>query len=483
MNTQSTHRGLVRLCTVVLACFTVAGCRVGPNYARPDVKVAPEFRAAEPQPATTDTTSLADLPWWQVFNDPQLQALVNQALVNNYDIQVAIARIDQARATFGVARSGNKPQVGYGADGGGAMSPLPLSNSIEQVQYAGISANVNAFWELDVWGRIRSTKDAARASLYAQEEIRRGVQLTLVSDVAAAYFRLLSLDRELAIADSSAAVFQKNVELFTLRFEAGRDTRLPVERAQANYDNSRDRIAELKQAIGQQENVISALLGGNPGAIARGRPLTQQTMPLTPVGLTTSLLQRRPDIRAAEQDMINANAQVGVAASNFFPKIGLSALFGGRSLNISELINGTFGMWNVAGTLAGPLYTGGRLRETENNRKAFWDETVAQYRKTLVTAFQETSDVLIAQQNLIDRRTALESRVGALQRAVDLATVRYDAGRASYFEVLEAEQQLFPAQYALTQVQRDQLIVVVNLYKALGGGWQLQPDGWVRPGQ
>jgi multidrug efflux system outer membrane protein len=291
------------------------------------------------------------------------------------------------------------------------------------------------------------------------------------------------LDRELSIADSSAAVFQRNVELFTLRFEAGKDTRLPVDRAQANYDNSRDRVAELKQAIGQQENLISALLGANPAAIVRGRALTDQTMPLTPVGLTTALLQRRPDIRAAEQNMINANAQIGVAVSEYFPKIGLSALLGGRMIGINNLVSETFGMWNLGASVAGPIYNGRRTRETKNNREAFWNETVAQYKKTLVTAFQETSDVLIAQQNLVDRRTALESRVAALRRSVDIATSRYDAGRASYFEVLEAEQQLFPAQYALTQVQRDQLIVVVNLYKTLGGGWQLTPEGWVKPSQ
>jgi multidrug efflux system outer membrane protein len=270
--------------------------------------------------------------------------------------------------------------------------------------------------------------------------------------------------------------------LFTLRYEAGRDTRLPVERAQANYDNSRDRIAELKQMIGIQENVITGLTGANPGAVTRGRALGQQATPATPLGLTTALLQRRPDIRAAEQSMINANAQVGVAAASFFPKIGLSAFVGASAVNMTNVINDTFGLWNIAGTVAGPLFTGGKLRENENNRKAYWDETVAQYRKTITNAFQETSNALIAQRNLVDRRTALESRVAALQRSVELANIRYDAGRAAYFEVLEAEQQLFPAQFALAQVQRDQLIAVVNLYKALGGGWQLQGD-WTGPGQ
>ena len=484
MHTHSRVLAFARPCALLLTAVAIAGCQVGPRYARPEVEPAPAFRTTAPTDApATDTTSLADLPWWELFNDPQLQSLVNQALRNNYDVQVAITRIEQARALVGVAASEGRPQVTYNATAGGAQTAVALSDAVEQAKYTGATFGLNAFWEFDLWGRIRSSKDAARANLYQQEDVRRGIQLTLVSDVAAAYFRLVALDRELVIADSSALVFQRNVELFTLRYEAGRDTRLPVERAQANYDNSRDRIAELRQLIGIQENIITWLTGANPGPVARGRPLGQQAMPATPLGLTTALLQRRPDIRAAEQSMINANAQVGVAAASYFPKIGLSTFIGGQGVNMSNVINDTFGLWNVAGTLAGPLYTGGRLRENENNRQAYWDETVAQYRKTITTAFQETSNALIAQRHLVDRRAALESRVAALQRSVELAIVRYDAGRAAYFEVLEAEQQLFPAQFALAQVQRDQLIAVVNLYKALGGGWQLAPDGWVRPGQ
>ena len=478
MSKNPQHRGPAPLCALAVASALAAGCAVGPAYEKPEMQLATEFRAPQ---ALSTASSLADLPWWQVFDDKQLQALVNQALVNNLDIQVAAARIEQARALVGVASSQGKPQLGYSVDGGAAESVLPLSTGVDEVEYVGASAGVNLFWELDVWGRIRNTKAAAQADLYAQEEVRRGVLLSLVGDVAAGYFRLLSLDRELAIAEESAEVFRKNVELFTLRFEAGRDTRLPVERAQANYSSSLDRIADLKGSIGQQENAINVLLGGYPGTVTRGRSLTEQARPETPVGLTTDLLQRRPDIRAAEQQMINANAQVGIAAANYFPRIGLSAFFGGRSVDINDVVSDTFSIWNAGASIAGPLFTGGRLTESENNRQAYWNETVAQYKKTVLTAFQETSDVLIAQQALAERSAALESRVAALQRSVELATLRYEGGRASYFEVLEAEQQLFPAQYALAQVQRDQLLVIVNLYKALGGGWQLQADGWVQP--
>jgi outer membrane protein, multidrug efflux system len=475
---KSRDRGHAPLVAFAVASAMVAGCAVGPAYEKPEMQVAPQFRAPQ---ALSSASSLADLPWWEVFDDKQLQALINQALANNLDIKVAAARIEQARARVGVAKSEGRPQVGYNVDGGAAESVLPLSGGVDQVQYTGVSAGANLLWELDLWGRVRYTATAAQAGLYAQEEIRRGVLLSLASDVASGYFRLLALDRELAIAENSAEVFRRNVELFTLRFEAGRDTRLPVERAQANYHGSQDRIAELKQAIGQQENLLSILLGGYPGAITRGRPLGEQSSPETPVGLTTDLLQRRPDIRAAEQNMINANAQVGIAAANYFPRIGLSGFFGGRSLDIEDVVSDTFSIWNIAGTVAGPLFTGGRLSSSKAGRQAYWDETVSQYRKTVLTAFQETSDALLAQQALAARTVALEGKVGALQRSVELATERYEGGRASYFEVLEAEQQLFPAQYVLTQVRRDQLIAVVDLYKALGGGWKLEPEAWIQP--
>lgn len=474
------HREPALLCVAAVSTVLVAGCTVGPAYERPDVPVATEFRSPQ---AVSTAGSLADLAWWQVFEDPQLQALVNQALANNLDLKVAVARIEQARALVGVAKSEGRPQLGYTVDGGAAESVLPLSVGVDSVQYAGASAGANFFWELDLWGRVRSTKDAARASLLAQEDVRRGVLLSLVGDVAAGYFRLLSLDRELAIAEESAAVYGRNVELFTQRFEAGRDTRLPVERAQANFAGSQDRIADLKRAIGQQENLINTLLGNFPGPIARGRTLAEQNRPETSVGMTSDLMQRRPDIRAAEQMMIKANAQVGIAAANYFPRIGLSAFFGARTVDIEGVVNDSFNIWNVAGTIAGPLFTGGRLSETKNNRQANWDETVAQYRKTILVAFQETSDVLIAQQALAERRGALERQVAALERSVELATQRYEGGRSSYFEVLDAEQNLFPAQFALAQVERDQLLVIVNLYKALGGGWQLEPEEWLKPDQ
>jgi multidrug efflux system outer membrane protein len=278
------------------------------------------------------------------------------------------------------------------------------------------------------------------------------------------------LDEELAIAEDSSRAYKGTLDLFTLRYNAGRDSRLPVERAQAAYDSSNADIQDVRREIAQQENAISILMGAFPQPIVRGNALNEQTMPQTPLGSTTALLQRRPDILQSEQSMVAANAEIGVAVADFFPKIGLSTFLGGEGLAVTDTVQ-TFGIWNLALSAAGPIYSGGRLESLYHQRRAFWDETFAQYRQKVLVAFQETSDAIVAQRTLADRRAALLSQVRALQNSVDLALKRYDNGRASYFEVLEAQQQLFPAQDALARNERDQLIAVVNLYKALGGGW------------
>ena len=472
-------RSASRLAAALAAGLTTAGCMVGPDYARPEVVQPGEFRS---QIGPAEAQSFADLPWWDVFNDPALQALINEALANNHNLVIAATRIEQARALLGVSRSELYPQVGYEATEGLEQTLVPEPGSVDTVDFGSIGGVLNAAWELDVWGRIRRSNEAARANLFATEEVRRGIMLTLVSDVAAGYFRLLRLDRELAIAEESTSVFRNTLNLFTLRFEAGRDSRLPVERARALLDSSVARTADLRREIGQQENALSVLVGGYPRAIERGAPLTAQRLPETPVGLTTDLLRRRPDIRQAEQNMIRANAEVGVAVANFYPRIGLSSLLGGVEVNGEGGLDGSFGIWNILGNLAGPLFTGGRLESIYDQRRAFWDETVAQYRQTILVAFRETSDALVAQQTLAQRRAALETQVQALRAAAELARVRYRAGRASYFEVLEAEQNLFPVEDELAQVQQAQLVETVNLYKALGGGWRLPDDQWAHPG-
>jgi len=457
---------------------TIAGCKVGPEYRRPDATPPKDFRS---QVASTEAGSLADLPWWQVFNDKALQGLITQALAGNYDLKVAVARIEQARAQVAVVRADLYPQVGYQANAAREKSFIPLPQLHGNVTYNSFQAAVNAAWELDVWGRIRRSTDAATASLYAQEDVRRGVMLALVSDVAANYFLLIELDRQLAIARESATVYQRTLDLFNQRFQAGMDSKLGVVRAQAAYDSSTAAIAALNRAITQQENAICVLLGTYPRTIERGTQLPQQVMPATPVGLTSDLLQRRPDIMQAEQVMIGANAQIGVAIANYYPRIGLSALYGGQGVEVSDLFKSNFSIWSLAAGLTGPIFQGGRLKAGVQAQEAFWNESIAQYKQTITVAFRETSDALIAQQTLVTQRSALESQVQANREAVDIATQRYTGGRASYFEVLDAEQSLFPSEDALAQTQRDQLVAVVNLYKALGGGWNLKDEEWPQP--
>jgi multidrug efflux system outer membrane protein len=435
------------------------------------------FRAqATPQQAE----SFADLPWWSAFNDPVLQGLITEAVQNNYDVKIAVARIEQARAALGVARSEALPQLNYTAGAGAGRAAVQGVRSVDATTVGTIGGAIDFAWEMDVWGRIRRSTEAAQANLMGQEDIRRGVLLSLVSDVATGYFRLLQLDRQLAVAEDSSRVFKDTFDHFDTRFRGGRDSALPSQRARANYNSSLARVEEVKRQIAQQENALSILLGGYPRAVPRGKPLLEQTVPATPVGATSDLLQRRPDILAAEQNMVAANADIGVAVANFFPRIGLSALVGVDWFRLAGESH-TFGLWNTALTASGPIFNGGRLHSIYEGRKAFWDETVAQYHKTVLVAFQETSDALIAQQTLAARRTALEAQVSDLQGSVDLANTRYDNGRASYFEVLESQQQLFPAEDALAQNQADQLIAVVNLYRALGGGWKLTPEQWAQP--
>jgi multidrug efflux system outer membrane protein len=467
----------VGLISAILPAGLIGGCTLGPDYKRPQVTTPSAFRA---QVTPQQAASFADVPWWSAFDDPVLQGLISEAVANNYDVKIAVARIEQARAQVGVVHSDILPQLNYGATAGAGRVPVQGLRSVNAVTVGTVAGAIDFAWEMDVWGRIRRSTEAAEADLLAQEDIRRGVLLTLVTDVATGYFRLLQLDRQLAIAEDSSRVFGKTYDFFNTRFQGGRDSELPVQRAKANVEASNARVEQLRRQIGQQEDALSILLGGYPKDIPRGRDLLQQTVPATPVGATTDLLQRRPDILAAEQNMVSANAQIGVAVANFFPRIGLSALGGIDWFRVAG-VNHNFGIWNAALSATGPIFNGGRLHSIYEGRKAFWDETVAQYQKTVLTAFRETSDALIAQQTLATERGPLEAQVAALQRSSDLASTRYDNGRASYFEVLEAQQQLFPAEDALAQNQGDQLVAVVSLYRALGGGWQFAPEQWSHP--
>ncbi len=441
---------------------------VGPDYRRPPVNMPMDFRGRMGPP---DGPSFADLPWWHVFGDPALQNLVTRALEGNYSIQTAVANIEQARAQVGVTASQLFPQVGY--EGGAERQRAFFFPNLPNTTFNTFLGAFNLAWEVDLWGRIRRSTEAAQAAYLASEEARRGIVVSLVSGAATAYFQLLELDREVAIAHDSAETYRQTFDLFMRRYIGGTDTKISTARAQANLQASIASIAALERQITQQENGISVLLGTNPGPVERGTPLIEQTMPSTPEGLTTDLLRRRPDIREAEQNMIAANAEVGVAVANFFPVVGLSALYGGESAKVENVVKGSGNIWNIAANITGPVFQGGRLIKSYQAQQAFWDATIAQYRATVIEAFREVADALAAEAKLVEQRRAQEAQVAALHESVRLSLSRYQIGLANYTEVLDALQLLFPAEASLAQTQRDQLVAAVNLYKALGGGWDV----------
>ena len=476
-------RIVLPLATLLLGALSLAGCsttqaslttlaklwpvEVGPDYARPPVDVPDKFRGVI---SPTEAASFADLPWWKVFDDPALQGLLREALSKNYDLQAAVARVEEARALAGVAASELYPQVGYQLGAGREKAFVPFGRG-GNFTYNAFSGLFDVAWEVDVWGRIRRATEAARATYLANEEARRGVVLTLVSQMATEYFRLLELDRELAIARESADAYAKAYALFRERYRQGTDTEISSSRAAAALQASRSTVAALELQIIEQEDAISALLGEAPHAIERGPALAEQSMPQTPPGLTTAVLERRPDILAAEQNMIAANAQIGEAVASFFPTIGLSALFGREARSIDDVVKDSFSIWTVAGQTAGPIFQGGRLLENYRSQQAFWDEMIARYRQSVVEAFREVADALAARAKLAAEHDALEKQVAALKRAVALSELRYNTGFAFYFEILDALQQLYPAEDSLAQVERDRWLAVITLYKALGGGW------------
>ncbi|HEV8491152.1 MAG TPA: efflux transporter outer membrane subunit [Candidatus Angelobacter sp.] len=460
------------LSLVPVISLALAGCAIGPNYKRPTVDVPGDFRFA----ANQSTNSFGDLPWWEVFKDPTLLDLIRTAVRNNYDLRRAVARVEQARNMAVVARAPLFPQMGY--DGGVGRgrnalfnSPFPLMGATE----SSAQVNLNAFWEVDLWGRIRRMSEAARAEYLATDNARRGVTIALVSEVAIAYFQLLQFDEELAIQRAATNAFTGSYQLFSDRLNNGAASKLETDRAAAALANAASIVPRLELSIASTENQISVLLGRNPGPIARNastnRPLEA---PDIPAGLPSELLRRRPDMLASEQLLIAANANIGASLANFFPKIGLTTFIGKVSPELSAFTAGSANMWNAGATLAGPLFQGGQLRAQYRGSKAKFEEAKAAYEQNILTALQEVSDALIARQKLGEARVYNEQAATALASSVDLATQRYVGGRSSYYEVLQAQQELYPTQRAQVQAQVGELIAVIQLYKALGGGWQGQ---------
>jgi multidrug efflux system outer membrane protein len=451
-------------------------CALGPNYRRPQVE-APALWSAQAQ---AEAASLADQPWWEVFGDPALKSLIGQALASNYDVRTAVQRVEEYRARAGMERADYLPALTPGVGvGRGHSSPYTAGGG-------GIGNSVNAqvglAWELDLWGRLRRLNEAAKAQYLASQEFRSGVYLATAAQVAQAYFELRELDARLAIARSTTQAFQETYDLFDQRFQGGAASRLETARAEAALASAAAFIPDLERQIQAKENLLSYLVGRNPGPIPRGGDLQAQPLPpVIPAGLPSALLERRPDLREAEQRLVAANAAIGVAQANYFPILSITGLLGGVAPNVNQLF-GSGREWSIGTGLNGPTLQGLRLKDQKAVVVAQWEQARTHYEGAVTGAFGEVSTLLVAYQKLADVETQQARAVAAYQEAVALATMRYRAGLSSYVEVLEAQQQLFPAQNSLSQARLNRLVDLVQLYKALGGGWNLkEPGGWKAP--
>jgi NodT family efflux transporter outer membrane factor (OMF) lipoprotein len=461
---------------VLFSVLVVSSCTVGPNYKRPAVAAPPAFRS--PTPGTPDTASLADLPWFEVFKDDQLQALIRAALQNNYDLRDAVAHVDAARAVAGITRSNQIPNFGASGavninrlsrDATTMLPPEILPNQDRNFGSAGL--NLLSF-ELDLWGKLRRATEAARAELLSAEENRKTVATVLVSDVATAYFSLRELDNELEISQETLKTRQDSLGLVKSRQEGGVATLLDLRQSEQLVDTAAQAIPVLHQRIEQTENRISLLVAKNPDTVARGRALTEQVLPEVPPGLPSALLERRPDIRAAEQELVAANARIGVAKAAYFPDISLTGFLGGQSTQLSSLFAGPHSAWSFVPQASQPIFTAGRLKQNVKLAEAQRDSALIHYEKAIQTAFTEVSDALIAHQRVRESREKQEELVTALQDRKRLAYIRYRGGVDTELNALDADRDLFQSELTLSSIRLDEVLTVVQLYAALGGGWK-----------
>jgi multidrug efflux system outer membrane protein len=459
------------LMSAILASIFLVGCAVGPNYHRPAVQTPGVYRDLTEAPqAQAKAASFADLPWWQVFQDPQLQELIRTALKENYDLQMATERISAARAQVAITRSNLFPQVQGNATFAGGKDPSTQS------KYNILGLTADAAFQLDLFGRLRRATEASRAQLLATEDAKNTVILTLVSDVASDYFQLLDLDLELRITRDTVKTQEESVKLTQLRLDHGVGTKLDVLQAEQVLDTANAQIPDLERQIGQEEDAISILLGHYPEGVRRGRPLAEQPIPPNvPPGMPSSLLERRPDIRQVEQELIAANAEIGVARAAFFPQISLTGSGGGafgRSTLFTGLMSSQSGIWSYGAQVSQPIFTGGALRGNLRLAESQDRQELIAYKQAIQLAFRDVSDALIGYQKLHEVRLAQETTVKDLQDSVSTSLVRYRGGITTYLEVLDGQRSLFTAELALAQARGNEYQSLVQLYKALGGGWQ-----------
>jgi len=462
---------LTHLGALSLALFLLAGCTVGQDYVRPAVDSPEAWRVNYDAAAETANTR-----WWELFDDPVLNGLIDTALRENKDIRIAAARVEEFAARVDIFRSGAYPQLSYDGEGSrnrdsrDAFDGVPTGDR----NFNNYSIAANLSWELDLWGRIRRATEAARAELLAQEENRRAVILSLVSAVATSYVTLRQLDQQLEVSRETLADRSESLELFQMKFKGGVVSELEIAQVRTEYEQAAAAIPPLERSIALTENALSVLLGQNPGAMLRGKTIDELALPAIPAGVPAQLLARRPDIRSAEQSLVAADARVDVARSQYFPTISLTGLFGYASDSLSDLLGNSANTWSVGGSALGPIFTGGRISAQVRASEAVQRQTLVGYLLTIQTAFREVDDALVSVQKSREQLVAEGRRVAALSDYARLARLRYDEGYASYIEVLDAQRFLFDAELQYVAVQGDVYASLIGTYKAMGGGWVIE---------
>ena len=454
--------------------LTLSACMVGPDYQKPEADIPDKWRVEYQQAAEVANTS-----WWYRFNDAVLDDLIETALENNRDIRIAAARVEEFAALVDVTRSGLFPQIGYDGTADRSKTSLDTVNGLPQ----GISrtndlynATLNVGWELDIWGKIRRATESARANLLAQEEARRTVILSLVTAVATGYVDLRSLDRQLEIAIRTRKSRADAVDLFELKFKGGVISELEVAQVRSEYEQAAVRVPAIERTIALRENSLSILLGRNPGPIPRGKTIDDLILPEVPQDIPSALLERRPDIRLAEQNLISANAQIGVAKAQYFPTISLSGLFGYASTSLSELFSSSANLWDINAAALGPIFSGGRLSGQLRASKAVQRQVLQGYLRAVQTAFREVDDALVSTQKRREELQAQGRQVVALEDYARLAQLNYDEGQVSYIEVLDAQRRLFDSELIYAQTQNSVYAALISVYKAIGGGWVVDAE-------
>ena len=457
----------------VAATLLLSGCMMGPDYVRPPVDSPAAWRVNY-----ADAADTANIRWWELFNDPTLNQLVDTALSENKDVRIAAARVEEFAARVDISRAGYFPQIGY--DGEASRNRVSREvyggGWVDERKYNNYSACASLGWELDLWGRIRNSTEAARAELLAQEENRRAVILSLVSAVATSYINLRQYDRQLEIAKETLATRAETLRLFELKLKGGVVSDLEIAMVRTEYEQAAAAIPPIERRIALTENALSILLGSNPHAIPRGKSIDALVLPPVPEGVPSSLLTRRPDISAAEQALIAANARIGVARAQYFPTISLTGLFGYASESLSDLLGNSANVWSLGGSAVGPIFSGGRISAELRASEAVQRQTLVGYLQTVQGAFRDVDDALISVQKSREQLVVEGRRVAALSDYARLANLRYFEGYTSYIDVLDAQNKLFDAQLQYVNVQSDVYGSLVNTYKAMGGGWIVQAE-------